>query len=128
MKEALQNVDWVQVIGVIWTVILIPILKYAKTKIDEFAKAKNIEKYTNMLINSVEIVVKDVQESVVNDIKGTKEWTPEKIEEVKEIAINKSISSMSIQGYNLLTKCNADFDEWLDSIIKAKLYDLKQYK
>ena len=40
-------------------------------------------------------------------------------------AINKAIASMTMEGYQLLTKANADFDAWVDSIIQAKLYDLK---
>ena len=30
MQEIIQNIDWMQVLAVIWTVIIVPILTYAK--------------------------------------------------------------------------------------------------
>ena len=36
-----------------------------------------------MLYTAIENVVKDVQDTVGKDIKGTDAWTPEKIEEMK---------------------------------------------
>ena len=47
------------------------------------------------------------------------------LEEIKELAVNKAISSMSYEGYKILTEVNSDFDSWLDAIIQAKLYELK---
>ena len=33
---------------------------------------------------------------------------------------------MTYEGYKLLSEANSDFEDWVDSIIRAKLYDLKQ--
>ena len=33
---------------------------------------------------------------------------------------------MSYEGYKILKEANSDFDSWVDSIIRAKLYDLKK--
>lgn len=125
MKELFYQMDWGTVLATVWTVVIIPLIGYFKGKIDEWAKLNKIEKYTAMLYDSVENVVKDVQESIVDDIKGTPRWTPEKIEEIKQIAIDKAISSMTYEGYKILNESNADFEAWVDSIIRAKLYDLK---
>ena len=125
MKDFLMTLDWPALIGTIWTVVLLPLVLYAKNKIDEVAKAHKVEKYSNMLYTAVEYVAKDIQQEIVDDIKGTSEWTPEKIEEIKELAVNKAISSMSYEGYKILTEVNSDFDSWLDAIIQAKLYELK---
>ena len=126
MVEFLATVNWEPIFSVIWTVIILPFLIWAKGKIAEWAKIRKIEKYTNMLMDSIEIVVKDIQEEIVKGIKGTDEWTEEKIAEVRQIAINKAIASMTYEGYKILSEANGDFEDWVDSIIRAKLYDLKK--
>lgn len=126
MKEFLSTIDWSTVLQTIWTIIIIPFFTFISKQIKSYLETKKLSKYTEMLYTAIENVVKDVQDTVVKDIKGTEEWTPEKIEEIKKIAIDKAIASMTMEGYQLLTKANADFDAWVDSIIQAKLYDLKR--
>ena len=126
MVEFLATVNWEPIFSAIWTVIILPFLIWAKGKIAEWAKIRKIEKYTDMLMDSIEIVVKDIQEEIVKGIKGTDEWTEEKIAEVRQIAINKAITSMTYEGYKILSEANGDFEDWVDSIIRAKLYDLKK--
>jgi hypothetical protein len=126
MVEFLATVNWEPIFSAIWTVIILPFLIWAKGKIAEWAKIRKIEKYTDMLMDSIEIVVKDIQEEIVKGIKGTDEWTEEKIAEVRQIAINKAIASMTYEGYKILSEANGDFEDWVDSIIRAKLYDLKK--
>ena len=72
--------------------------------------------------------VKDVYETIVKDIKGTQDWTTEKMNEVKEIAKTKAINSLTSSAYQILKTANEDFDEYLDSLIGTALYDLKNYK
>ena len=126
MVEFLATVNWEPIFSAIWTVIILPFLIWAKGKIAEWAKIRKVEKYTDMLMDSIEIVVKDIQEEIVKGIKGTNEWTEEKIAEVRQIAINKAIASMTYEGYKILSEANGDFEDWVDSIIRAKLYDLKK--
>ena len=126
MDNFWSNLDWGTLLTTVWTVILLPLATVIGTKINAIAKANKIEKYTNMLYTAAETVVKDLQDSVVKDIKGTDEWTDEKIEEIRQKAIDKAIASMSYEGYKILKEANSDFDTWVDSIIRAKLYDLKK--
>ena len=126
MKELLSSLDWNEVIVTIWTVVLLPILTYIGNEVKKYAEAKKIDKYTDILQKNVVSVVKDVYETIVKDIKGTDEWTDEKIEEIRQKAIDKAIASMSYEGYKILKEANSDFDSWVDSIIRAKLYDLKK--
>ena len=126
MVEFLAAVNWEPILKAVWTVIILPFLLWVKGKINDWAKVRKIEKYTNLLMDAAEVVVKDVQEEIVKECKGTEEWTDEKIAEVRQIAINKAIASMTYEGYKLLSEANSDFEEWVDSIIRAKLYDLKQ--
>ena len=126
MDNFWSSLDWGTLLTTIWTVILLPLATVIGTKINAIAKANKIEKYTNMLYTAAETVVKDLQDSAVKDIKGTDEWTDEKIEEIRQKAIDKAIASMSYEGYKILKEANSDFDSWVDSIIRAKLYDLKK--
>ena len=126
MVEFLAAVNWEPILKVIWTAIILPFLLWAKGKINDWAKVHKIEKYTNLLMDAADVVVKDLQEEIVKECKGTEEWTDEKIAEVRQIAINKAIASMTYEGYKLLSEANSDFEDWVDSIIRAKLYDLKQ--
>ena len=126
MVEFLAAVNWEPILKVIWTAIILPFLLWAKGKVNDWAKVRKIEKYTNLLMDAANVVVKDLQEEIVKECKGTEEWTDEKIAEVRQIAINKAIASMTYEGYKLLSEANSDFEDWVDSIIRAKLYDLKQ--
>ena len=126
MVEFLAAVNWEPILKVIWTAIILPFLLWAKGKVNDWAKVHKIEKYTNLLMDAADVVVKDLQEEIVKECKGTEEWTDEKIAEVRQIAINKAIASMTYEGYKLLSEANSDFEDWVDSIIRAKLYDLKQ--
>lgn len=125
MNEVLQNVDWTQVIYTIWTVVLLPIITYIGTQIGNYAKAKRIDKYTDILYQNVVDAVKDVYETIVKDIKGTSEWTIEKQEEVKNIAKTKALNALTSSAYQILKAANEDFDSYLDSLIGTALYDLK---
>ena len=126
MVEFLAAVNWEPILKAVWTVIILPFLLWAKGKINDWAKVRKIEKYTNLLMDAADVVVKDLQEEIVKECKGTEEWTDEKIAEVRQIAINKAIASMTYEGYKLLSEANSDFEEGVESIIRAKLYDLKQ--
>ena len=66
MNEVLKGIDWTQIIYTVWTVILLPILTYIGSQISAYAKAKQIDKYTNILYQNVLNAVKDVYETVVS--------------------------------------------------------------
>lgn len=126
MNEVVNGIDWMQVIQVVWTVVLLPIITYIGTQINSYFKAKKIDKYTNILYENVLKAVKDVYETIVKDIKGGELWTSEKQDEVKEIAKTKALNALSSSAYQILKEANTDFDEYLDSLIGTALYDLKK--
>jgi len=126
MNEVLNGIDWMQVIQVLWTVVLLPIITYIGTQLNSYLKAKRIDKYTNILYENVVKAVKDVYETAVKDIKGTSDWTEAKQAEVKEIAKTKAVNALSTSAYQILKQANIDFEEYLDSLIGTALYDLKK--
>lgn len=125
MNEIMSNIDWTQIIITLWTVVLLPVITYIGNEIRKWAKAKKIDKYTDILEKNVINTVKDVYETIVKDVKGTDEWTDEKKEEVKEIAKTKAIQALPNIVYETLKEANEDFYVYLDSLIGTSLYDLK---
>ena len=124
-ENIIKNIDWMQVISVIWTVVLLPVITYMGTQITNYAKTKKTDKYTAILQTNVMNACKDVYETMVKDIKGTKAWTKEKQNEVKTIAKQKAIYALSNSVYEYLKASNEDFQEYLDGLIGTALYDLK---
>ncbi len=126
MQNISQSIDWNAVITTIWTVVLLPVLTYLATQLQKWAKDKKVDKYYEILQKNVEVAVKDIYQTIVDEIKGTDEWTDEKKAEIKEMAKLKAIHGLSNSAYELLKQANTDFEEYLDSLIESSLYDLKK--
>lgn len=124
MKEVFQNINWLELLSAIWTIVLVPIL----TKLYSYLKDKKLDKYADILYREVKNAVKCVYETEVKDIKGTSDWTDEKKQEVCEIAKAKAIQALNKSVYECLKQANSDFDEYLNSLIDTSLYDLKHEK
>ena len=121
MKEVFQNINWLELLSAIWTIILVPIL----TKLYSYLKDKKLDKYANILYEEVKKAVKSVYETEVKDIKGTEDWTPEKQTEIKTVAKEKAIQALNTIVYKSLKEANSDFEDYLDSLIGTALYDVK---
>ena len=121
MKEVFQNINWLELLSAIWTIILVPTL----TKLYSYLKDKKLDKYANILYTEVKKAVKSVYETEVKDIKGTADWTPEKQAEVKAVAKEKAIQALNTIVYKSLKEANSDFEDYLDSLIGTALYDVK---
>lgn len=121
MKEFFQNINWLELLSAIWTIVLVPIL----TKLYSCLKDKKLDKYADILYAEVKKAVKSVYETEVKDIKGTADWTPEKQAEVKAVAKEKAIQALNTIVYKSLKEANSDFDDYLDSLIGTALYDVK---
>lgn len=126
MKDLLTNLEYKEVISVVWTVIILPILTYVGTQINAWAKSKKLDKYTDMLKDSITSAVKDVYTTYVDEIKGTEAWTDETKEAALQMAKDKAIYALTDSAYKALKLANEDFEEYLTTLIEAKLYDLKR--
>lgn len=125
MQELLSNIDWMQLFQAVWTIVLVPVFTWTAKQVHDWAKAKKIDKYTDMLYVAVSKIVKEMYQTIVDEIKGTDDWTAEKQKEILEIAKTKIIAAITNDGFKILNEVNADFEEWLTSLIEAELYDLK---
>lgn len=125
MTHLSNSLDWNQVILTIWTVVLLPVITYIGNELKQYAEARKIDNYNEILQKSVMSVVKDVYETEVKNIKGTDAWTDEQKEKARSIAKNKIIFALPASAYNCLKSGNPDFNEYVYSLIEASLFDLK---
>ena len=124
MKDILNSLDWATILGVIWTAIL-PIGTKILASVNRWLEARKLDKYGQILYDEVKKAVKAVYESVVKDIKGTDEWTEDKMDEVRELAKTKILQALPTIVYKVLSEANEDFGDYLDSLIDTALYDTK---
>ena len=125
MKDILSSLDWATILGVIWTAIILPIGTKILTSVNRWLEARKLDKYGQILYEEVKKAVKAVYESVVKDIKGTDEWTEDKMNEVRELAKTKILQALPTIVYKVLSEANEDFGDYLDSLIDTALYDAK---
>lgn len=125
MKDILNSLDWTTILGVIWTAIILPVGTKILTSVNKWLEARKLDKYGQILYDEVKKAVKAVYESVVKDIKGTDEWTEDKMNEVRELAKTKILQALPTIVYKVLSEANEDFGEYLDSLIDTALYDTK---
>lgn len=125
MKDVLSSLDWTTILGVIWTAIILPIGTKILTTVNKWLEARKLDKYGQILYEEVKKAVKSVYESVVKDIKGTDDWTEEKMVEVRELAKTKILQALPMIIYKTLNEANSDFYDYLDSLIDTALYDEK---
>lgn len=125
MTDVLQNINIMELLSAIWTVVLVPILGYTWKQAYSWLEAKRLDKYASILYEEVVKSVKCVYEVEVKDIKKTADWTPEKQEEVKELAKTKVCQALSTSIYRSLKEANSDFENYLDSLVGTALFDIK---
>lgn len=125
MKDILSSLDWTTILGVIWTAIILPVGTKILTSVNKWLEARKLDKYGQILYEEVKKAVKAVYESVVKDIKGTDDWTEDKMNEVRELAKTKILQALPTIVYKVLSEANEDFGDYLDSLIDTALYDAK---
>jgi len=125
MNEVLLNINIMELLSAVWTVVLVPILGYAWKQTYSWLETKRLDKYASILYDEVVKSVKCVYEIEVKDIKKTADWTPEKQEDVKELAKTKVCQALSTSIYRCLKEANSDFEDYLDSLVGTALFDIK---
>lgn len=128
MSELLQNIDIMEFLNAIWTIILAPILSFVGKQVYDYLKSKKLDKYGKILYEEVSKAVKSVYQTTVERLKDTEDWTPEFQEEVKEMAKIKAIQALPNFVHDMLLAANEDFYEYLDNLVEAAIYDCKYGK
>lgn len=125
MENILKSIDWLPLLRVLWTAVLLPLLTLIWKQLYEWTRARKLDKYADIAYHSILSAVKDVYETSVKDIKGTGDWTKEKQDEVHQIAREKALQALADTVSKTLNAANSDFDQWFNSLVGTALYDLK---
>lgn len=123
-EEILANIDWMALLSAVWTVVLVPIGK----ALYDYLKSKKLDGYAKFLYEEIVKAVKSINQTVVDDIKGTEGWTDEAKYEVAQLAKTKAIQALSSVAYRALKEANEDFDEYLNLLVESAVYDVKNGK
>ena len=91
----------------------------------DWLKSKKLDRYAKIVYEEAVNAVKSVQQAIVDDIKGTEDWTIEKQIEVRDLAKTKVRQALSTSVLKCLQQANEDFDSYLDSLIDTALFDVK---
>lgn len=126
MKDILSSLDWNTILRTLWTMIILPIVVNVATYVKQWLEAKKLDRYAKKLYDIVVEMVKAVYQSVVENIKGTDDWTDEKKKEVKELAKTKILEALPTFVYQTLNAANSDFYAYLDSLIETAINDEKK--
>lgn len=126
MKDILGNLDWNTILRTLWTMIILPIVVNVATYVKQWLEAKKLDRHAKKLYDIVVEMVKAVYQSVVENIKGTDDWTDEKKKEVKELAKTKILEALPTFVYQTLNAANSDFYAYLDSLIETAINDEKK--
>lgn len=121
--EFLQNIeiDWFTFLSTVWTIVLVPIGK----AIYDWLKSKKLDKYAKILYDEAVNAVKCIQQSIVDDVKGTEGWDEEAQLYVKQLAITKTKQALSNSMLKCLQQANNDLDEYIGTLIDTALFDIK---
>lgn len=109
MKDILGSLDWNTILRTLWTMIILPIVVNVATYVKQWLEAKKLDRHAKKLYDIVVEMVKAVYQSVVENIKGTDDWTDEKKKEVKELAKTKILEALPTFVYQTLNAANSDF-------------------
>jgi hypothetical protein len=126
MKDILGSLDWNTILRTLWTMIILPIVVNVATYVKQWLEAKKLDRHAKKLYDIVVEMVKAVYQSVVENIKGTDDWTDEKKKEVKELAKTKILEALPTFVYQTLNAANSDFYAYLDSLIETAINDEKK--
>ncbi len=126
MKDILSSLDWNTILRTLWTMIILPIVVNVATYVKQWLEAKKLDRHAKKLYDIVVEMVKAVYQSVVENIKGTDDWTDEKKKEVKELAKTKILEALPTFVYQTLNAANSDFYAYLDSLIETAINDEKK--
>lgn len=124
MNELLLNI-----ISVVVTSILIPVIIFLGNKLSAYLKTKTenekIQKYVDQAVNAVVLAVTSTAQTYVDALKKAGEFN----EDAQKLAFNKAkdqaLKLITVEGQKAIEALYGDFDEWLTAFIEATVKEIK---
>lgn len=124
MNEILLNI-----ISVVVTSILIPLITYLGIRLSAYLKTKieneKQHKYIDAAIDVVTIAVTTVMQTYVDNLKKNGSFTKEAQIEAFTKAKDAALKLITAEAKNAITAVYGDFDAWLDALIETKVKEIK---
>lgn len=124
MNEILLNI-----ISVIVTCIVIPLISFLGVKLNTYLKSKiESEKLNKLLENAIDAVtlaVTTVMQTYVDSLKKSGNFTQEAQKEAFLRAKEAALKLITDEAKNAITANFGDFNTWLEALIETKVKELK---
>ena len=125
MNDLLFNV-----ISVVVSSVLIPLITYLGLKLSTYLKTKTknekLQKLLESAIDSVSLAVASIMQTYVKGLKASGNFTKEAQIEAFNKAKEKALQLINEEGKNAIKTLYGDFNEWLEAQIEAKVQELKK--
>lgn len=125
MNEILINI-----ISVIVTSVIIPLITYLGLKIKDYLKTKiknnEINKSIELATQAVTIAVTSIMQTYVDDIKKSGTFTAEAQKQAFTAAKEKALKLITEDTKNAIESIFGGFNEWLETQIEATVKELKK--
>lgn len=119
----------INIISVVVTSILIPLITYFGIKLNNFLKSKieneKLKTYIDNGTEAVTLAVASIMQTYVDDIKKRGEFNKAAQKEAFNKAKDKALTLITQESKNALETIYGDFNEWLKAQIESKVKELK---
>lgn len=127
MNEMLLNI-----ISVVVTSILIPLITYLGLKLNTYLQTKiknnEVSKSVDLATKAVTLAVSSIMQTYVDDLKKNNEFTPEAQKQAFLAAKEKALKLINEETKNAIGTVFGGFNEWLEAEIENKVKELKEGK
>lgn len=117
------------IIGVIATSVIIPLITYLGIKLNAYLKTKikneEAHKYLDQAANAVTIAVTCVAQTYVDSLKASGSFDKKAQKKAFESAKDKALALITTEGKNAVIELYGDFNEWLTAQIETKVKEIK---
>lgn len=124
MNDILLNI-----ISVVVTSIVIPLITYGGIKLNTYLKNKiendKLEKYATQATDAVVLAVTSTMQTYVDSLKANGEFTQEAQKTAFERAKAVALSLITQEAQNALKTIYGDFNGWLNCQIETKVKEIK---
>ncbi|MCK9479871.1 MAG: hypothetical protein M0R40_10305 [Firmicutes bacterium] len=125
-------INWTDVviagIGIVFTGAIIPLVKAGIQWLRSKSNSEAIRSALDEAERIAEKTVLNLQQTMVDGLKDAGEFTSEKAKEVMELAFQNFINDISQETFKTLTNNVESIEQYVRSLIEARLYAMKSQK
>lgn len=131
IQNILQIVIYTLIVGC-GTVVTKKVLIFLNGKVDELQANTKLVEYEkiNRIINKsqdiITSIVTEINQTFVNDLKKSGEFTKDSAKKAKDTAIEEAKILINEEAITVIEETHGSFDKWLNTIIEKTVNELKK--